>query len=71
MTVAELITHLQTLPQETEVFCLLERQNNWTTWCEWKALELDDLSFTDLRGNPFVKEGQPHFNKISLEIGSK
>lgn len=71
MTVSELIAHLQTLPQEAEVHCLEEKQSNWETWSEWKALTADDLSLTDLRGNPFVKADEPLFNKIFVEIGSK
>lgn len=71
MTVSELIAHLQTLPQEAEVFCLEEKQGNWETWCEWKNLTLDDISLTDLRGNSFVKPDSPVFNKVFVEIGDK
>lgn len=71
MTVAELITHLQTLPQEAEVFCLEEKNFYHSDYVGWKPLTLEDISLTDLRGNQFVKEDNPNFNKIFLEIGCK
>lgn len=72
MTVAELIAHLQTLPQEAEVSCLQEESSGWDTYTQWKNLTLDDISLTDLRGNQFVKPSDTHiFNKVFLEIGCK
>jgi len=71
MTISQLITHLQTFPQEAEVFCLEEKQGEWDSWCNWKKLELDDISLTDLRGNQFIKENDSNFNKVFVEIGLK
>lgn len=71
MTVAELIAHLQTLPQDACVQCLEEYSCNYDMGTKWKDLTLDDISLTDLRGNKFVKPDSPSFNKIFLEIGSK
>lgn len=71
MTVAELITHLQTLPQEAEILCLEEKNYYYSDYVDWKTLTLEDISLTDLRGNQFVKPDNPNFNKIFLEIGSK
>jgi hypothetical protein len=71
MKVSELIVYLQTLPQEAEVFCLEEKQGSWESWCDWKNLTIDDISLTDLRGNKFIKENDPSFNRIFLEIGLK
>ena len=72
MTVAQLIAHLQTLPQEAEVQCLSEYDCGWSTSVKWKDLEIEnDISLTDLRGNQFIAPDNPNFNKIFLEIGSK
>ena len=70
-TVADLIAHLQTLPQDAIVQCLSEKSRSYETWTEWKNLSLDDLHVADLRGNPFTKPDAPHYGKVFLEIGDK
>ena len=65
-TVAQLITHLQTLPQEAEVQCLSVE----CTYIAWKELNInDDIDVIDLRGNEFVKPEDIRYNKVFVKIG--
>jgi hypothetical protein len=65
-TVAQLITHLQTLPQEANVRCLSEEY----TYIAWKELNInDDIDVIDLRGNEFVKPEDINYNKVFVKIG--
>jgi hypothetical protein len=59
-TVAQLIAHLQTLPQEAIVQCLSVNELSWSTIAEWIDLHIDD----DIN---VVKNK----NKVFVEIGSK
>ena len=41
--------------------------------CETELLDVendDHIEYTDFRGNQFVKEDSPHFNKRYLKLGS-
>lgn len=69
MTVAELIAHLQTLPQHAEVQCLQERQAMWNTFFIFEDLTPEGINVIDFRNNPFVTEGHPNYNRIFVEIG--
>jgi hypothetical protein len=60
-TVAQLIAHLQTLPQEAIVQCLSVSEGSWSTSAEWIDLHIDD----DIN---VVKNKN---NKVFVEIGSK
>lgn len=67
-TVAQLIAHLQTLPQEAEVKCLSVD----CTYKAWKELNIDDdidIDVIDLRGNKFVKPEDINYNKVFVKIG--
>jgi hypothetical protein len=65
-TVAQLIAHLQTLPQEAEVKCLSVE----CTYIAWKELNInDDIDVIDLRGNEFVKPEDINYNKVFVKIG--
>lgn len=44
MTVAQLIAHLQTLPQDLTVDCLEEKNHGYSTWTDWKNLDFDDIN---------------------------
>jgi hypothetical protein len=71
-TVAQLIAHLQTLPQGAEVRCLKEEGRAWDTYAEWKDLDIEnDVSVCDLRNNQFVKPEDENFGKVFVEIGDK
>ena len=62
-TVAQLIKHLQTLPQEA-VVKVRDEYGNRTDF------SIDEHVFAwDLRGNPFIKEHSTNFNKVWVEIG--
>jgi hypothetical protein len=41
-TVAQFIAHLQTLPQDLTVQCLLEKQRGYESWTIWENLRIDD-----------------------------
>jgi hypothetical protein len=60
-TVAQLIAHLQTLPQEAIVRCLSVSESFWETSAEWIDLHIDD----DINVVPALK------GKVFVEIGSK
>lgn len=69
-TVAELIEFLKTQDQGAEVHVLKER--HWWPGAEFESLDLvEDVDYTDLRGNPHVLPGQPCYGKRYLELGSK
>lgn len=71
-TVADLIAHLQTLPQDAIVQCLAEKQGSWNDFIEWVDLNISDhVNVIDLRGNQFVKPESSNFNKVFVEIGDK
>ena len=71
-TVAQLIAHLQTLPQEAIVWSLAEKDSFHSSWVEWQDLEIEaDIDVIDLRGNEFVKPENPNFNKVFVKIGRK
>lgn len=71
-TVAQLIAHLQTLPQEAIVQCLSVSERSWDTSTEWIDLHIiDDINVVDLRGNTKIKPGDKNYNKVFVEIGSK
>ena len=68
-TVAQLIAHLRTLPQDAIVQCLGE--DEWITdYYTWKNLDIDrDVYVRDLRGNKFFKPDDIHYNKVVVNIG--
>jgi uncharacterized lipoprotein len=71
-TVAQLIAHLQTLPQEAEVKCLSEEQCFYDIYTEWKSLNIiDDINVIDLRGSIRIKPEDKNYNKVFVEIGSE
>lgn len=41
-TVAQLIAHLQTLPQDAIVQCLSEKTRGYESWTEWTDLKISD-----------------------------
>ena len=41
-TVADLIAHLQTLPQDLIVQCLEEKNTHHNVWTTWKGLEIEN-----------------------------
>ena len=62
-TVAQLIKHLQTLPQKAIIKVRNERGDR-------TDLSIDKHVFAwDLRGNPFIKEDSTNFNKVWVELG--
>lgn len=62
-TVAQLIKHLQTLPQKA-VVKVRDKYGDRTDF------SIDEHVFDwDLRGNPFIKEHSTNFNKVWVEIG--
>ncbi len=62
-TVAQLIKHLQTLPQKA-IVKVRDKHKNHTD------LSIDKHVFAwDLRGNPFIKEDSTNFNKVWVELG--
>lgn len=68
-TVAQLIAHLQTLPQDAIVQCLGETHYNTFTW---KNLNIDyNINVVDLRGNQFIQPDDIRYNKLFVEIGAK
>ena len=68
-TVAQLIAHLQTLPQDAIVQCLGETHCNYFTW---QNLNIDDdINVMDLRGNQFIQPDNIRYNKVVVEIGAK
>ena len=71
-TVAQLIAHLQTLPQEAIVQCLSANELSWSTTVEWIDLNIDDdINVIDLRGSIQIKPEDKNYNKVFVEIGSK
>ena len=64
-TVKQLIKHLQTLPQDAEVYIQHEQ-------CAHRPLDLDNysISISDFREgkNQFVKEGHRLFGKVIVDI---
>jgi hypothetical protein len=69
-TVAQLIAHLQTLPQDAIVECVTEYSYGYSQGTKWKALEIEnDIYVRDLRGNKLVLPESPNFNKVFVEIG--
>lgn len=41
-TISDLITYLQTLPQDLIVQCLKEEQRGYDTWTTWEDLEIEE-----------------------------
>lgn len=73
MTVAEFIEWLKTQDQDAVVECVVHEsggsyyEQGGTCTTQPFAPELSD--YTDFRGNQFVKETEPYFNKSYLLIG--
>lgn len=40
-TIAQFITHLQSLPQDAIIQCLVEESCGYETWTSWTDLEID------------------------------
>jgi len=71
-TVAQLITYLQTLPQDTEVEVMVERHTNWETYVESNSLDIDNNSdFFDGVANPHVKSNSHLYGRRILTLGSQ
>lgn len=83
-TVEELIAYLQTLPPKTEVSCAVHVDGYDGGYTAEEDLELparredgsfeqcsDNIDFTSLVGNQFVKETDPRFGKSYLFIGRR
>jgi len=83
-TVEELIAYLKTLPQKAEVSCAVHVDGYDGGWTSSEELELpirredgtfeqcsDNIDFTSLVGNQFVKETDPRFGKSYLFIGRR
>jgi hypothetical protein len=69
-TLPELIAYLQSLPSDTVLQVLETRICGYDTLVETAPLVLNEnTDFVDLTGNPFIKEGQPNFNKKFLCFG--
>lgn len=62
-TVAQLIKHLQTLPQEAVV----QVTNDTGKYIDFNIDE--HIYVLDLRGNPHVKEDSPNFNRVWVQLG--
>lgn len=78
MTVAEFIEWLKTQDQDAVVDVLHHTsgsgyydQGGNVSIEEFTATEFKDWEYTDFRGNQYVKEDAPHFNKRFLQIGTK
>lgn len=78
MIVSELIDWLKTQDQDAVVDVLHHTsgsgyydQGGNVSIEEFTATEFKDWEYTDFRGNYFVKEDAPHFNKRFLQIGTK
>ena len=77
-TVKDLILFLQTLPEDSSVEILCEREGYWSTYTEYEPLELPDnyghsrnVDVYDFRDNQFVKPGDPRYGKVYLNFGGK
>lgn len=46
MTIQELMVWLQQFPSDTKLYILTEHFNNWSSWCEMKAIKTEtDITF--------------------------
>lgn len=70
-TIAQLIAHLQTLPQDAIVQCLGQHEQI-SDYFTWQNLNIDDdIDVKDLRGNQFIQPDDIRYNKVFVEIGAK
>ncbi len=71
-TVKQLKAYLDTLPDETVVSVLKATCVGYSTVVEEVDLDFkENVEFTDLTGNQFVKKGDPIFNKKYLTFGEE
>ena len=62
-TVAQLIEHLKTLPQEAVVQVTNDKG-------KYNDFNIDEHVFVlDLSGNPRIKEDSPNFNRVWVQLG--
>lgn len=73
MKVKDFIEWLQTQDQEAIVEVVVRHESRGYGGDSFtvEPFNVEEHSYyTDMRGNPFVKEDAPHYNRRSLEIGS-
>lgn len=70
-TVAQLITYLQTLPQEGIVEVLQEETKGWDTITSMKDLDIDAISILDFTSKEHYEEKYPHlYGKVFVQLGA-
>ena len=68
MTLDQLIAQLQalreTVPGDAHVQIFAASHGNYSTSTYHREMRPDDIDVMDLRGNPFVKPGDPHYGMV-------
>lgn len=69
-TVAQLITYLQTLPQEAIVEVLQEETKGWDTFTLMKDLDIDAISILDFTSKYYEEKCPNLYGKVFVQLSA-